>query len=116
MRVNMAQEIILNIKLRICENEKNSIVTNIVLCKKTQAIEYFKNEKKPIEEMPGVKASYVSRGTNRRKNVGLMNARATVAAAFMPSVSEKISIVIPRKKAQSIIALRDTPDSNLRIR
>ena len=58
----------------------------------------------------------VSRGTNSRRKVGRKKASNTVAAAFIPGVSEKTSTASPKKNAHNINALRGVSDSNFSIK
>ena len=63
-----------------------------------------------------IELSNVSRGVNKRRKVGRTKAKNTVAAAFIPGVSENISTVSPRKKAQSINSLREVPEANFKMK
>ena len=80
--------------------EKNSRVSSIPWCTKTLTTKYFRKGEIPIVRTAGTNVSSVSRGTNKRKNIGRKKANSTVAAAFIPGVSEKTSTASPRKKAQ----------------
>ena len=58
----------------------------------------------------------IQRGTNSRRKVGRKKASNTVAAAFIPGVSEKTSTASPKKNAHNINALRGVSDSNFSIK
>jgi hypothetical protein len=64
----------------------------------------------------GTMLSSVSREVNKRNKEGRRKASNTVAAAFMPGVSEKTSMVSPKKKAHNINSFRDIPELNFRIK
>lgn len=90
---------------------------------KQQAVMYqhthnqiFRKGRIPIVRMAGTSVSSVSRGTNSRKKVGRKKASNTVAAAFIPGVSEKTSTASPKKNAHNINALRGVSDSNFSIK
>ena len=90
---------------------------------KQQAVMYqhthnqiFQKGRIPIVRMAGTSVSSVSRGTNSRRKVGRKKASNTVAAAFIPGVSEKTSTASPKKNAHNINALRGVSDSNFSIK
>ena len=58
----------------------------------------------------------MSRGVNRRSKDGRRKASSTVAAAFIPGVSAKISMVSPKKKAHNINSFREVPEANFSIK
>lgn len=98
------------------ENEKNSMESNARLCTKTLAVVYFKKGAIPKLLTEGMRLSGLSLGVNRRNSEGRRKASNTVAAAFIPGVSEKMSMVSPKKKAHSINSLREVPELNFRIK
>ena len=65
---------------------------------KSLAVVYFKKGLIPIVLKEGIRLSGLSRGMNRRSKEGRRKASNTVAAAFIPGVSENISMVSPKKK------------------
>ena len=90
---------------------------------KQQAVMYqhthnqiFQERKNPHCTDGGTSVSSVSRGTNSRRKVGRKKASNTVAAAFIPGVSEKTSTASPKKNAHNINALRGVSDSNFSIK
>ena len=97
-------------------NEKNSMESNARLCTKTLAVVYFRKGLIPIVLKEGMRLSGLSRGVNKRSKEGRRKASNTVAAAFIPGVSEKMSMVNPKKKAHSISSLREVPELNFRIK
>ncbi len=81
-------------------NEKNSMESNARLCTKTLAVVYFKKGLIPIVLKEGIRLSGLSRGMNRRKQRGTEKGKSnTVAAAFIPGVSENMSMVSPKKES-----------------
>ena len=114
--VRIVQRSTRNSNSQMLVNEKNSMESNARLCTKTLAVVYFKKGLIPIVLKEGIKLSGLSRGVNRRSKEGRRKASSTVAAAFIPGVSEKTSTASPRKKAHNINALRGTSDSNFKIR
>ena len=89
---------------------------------KQQAVMYQHTHNQIFQErknphcMAGTSVSSVSRGTNSRRKVGRKKASNTVAAAFIPGVSEKTSTASPKKNAHNINALRGVSDSNFSIK
>ena len=77
---------------------------------------FLGKEESPLVRMAGTSVSSVSRGTNSRRKVGRKKASNTVAAAFIPGVSEKTSTASPKKNAHNINALRGVSDSNFSIK
>jgi hypothetical protein len=73
---------------------------------------YFMNEAGPIVLNEGMMLSGMSRGVKSCSMYGRTIATATDAKVLMPYVSEKMSTIRPRKKAQSNDSLRDIPEGN----
>lgn len=88
---------ILNNSVPIWAKEKNSRVSNKPWCISTLTTRYFRKGRIPIVRMAGTSVSSVSRGTNSRRKVGRKKASNTVAAAFIPGVSEKTSTASPKR-------------------
>ena len=114
--VRIVQRSTRNSNSQMLVNEKNSMESNARLCTKTLAVVYFKKGLIPIVLKEGIKLSGLSRGVNRRSKEGRRKASSTVAAAFIPGVSENISMVSPKKKAHSISSFREVPELNFRIK
>ena len=91
--VRIVQRSTRNSNSQMLVNEKNSMESNARLCTKTLAVVYFKKGLIPIVLKEGIKLSGLSRGVNRRSKEGRRKASSTVAAAFIPGVSEKTSTV-----------------------
>jgi len=97
-------------------NEKNSMLSNARLWTKTLAVVYFRKGVMPMLLKEGMILSRLSRGVNRRSKDGRRKASSTVAAAFIPGVSAKISMVSPKKKAHNINSFREVPEANFSIK
>lgn len=114
--VKTEQAMILSSNIQRDVNEKNSIVRSTVNCTTTQTIVYLKNELNPRDFKEGTILSNKSRGVNSLRSVGRTKARNTQAAAFIPGVFEKISMIIPSRKAHNITTLRETPEDSFIIK
>ena len=88
--VRIVQRSTRNSNSQMLVNEKNSMESNARLCTKTLAVVYFKKGLIPIVLKEGIKLSGLSRGVNRRSKEGRRKASSTVAAAFIPGVSETL--------------------------
>lgn len=93
-----------NINL-ILKYENDSIETNATICTKIIKIEYFRKTANPRVEIAGS----VSKYSSGIKNIDIMgflrNAAKVVAAAFIPGVLQKISIVKPNKNPNKRVRL-----------
>ena len=79
---------------------------------KQQAVMYQHTHNQIFQER---KNPHCTDGRNQWK-VGRKKASNTVAAAFIPGVSEKTSTASPKKNAHNINALRGVSDSNFSIK
>ena len=58
----------------------------------------------------------VNEKNSMESNARLCTKTLAVAAAFIPGVSENISMVSPKKKAHNISSFREVPELNFRIK